>query len=110
MPLNKPWIPYHPDDDRTIPGNLGVFEIGDADGTVRYIGYAGGRTRFGLREAIPGYFSTDPHAATYRYEINQMYLTRWIELLSRYQNTHGTLPAGNLRPGEQLPRLGRVGR
>ena len=33
----------------TLPGQLGVYQIGSADGTVLYIGMAGGRSLFGLR-------------------------------------------------------------
>jgi hypothetical protein len=109
MPLNKPWTPYHPENDRQIPGNLGVFEIGDSHGKVLYIGYAGGRTRFGLRESIPAAITANTGAVSYRYEINQMYTSRWIDLLSRYRNEHGSVPEGNLSSGEELPRLGRVG-
>ena len=74
-----------------------------------YIGYAGGRTRFGLRESIPAAIAANTRAVSYRFEINQMYTSRWIDLLSRYRNEHGTVPEGNLASGEELPRLGRVG-
>jgi hypothetical protein len=115
MPLNKPWITYRPGNDRAIPGNLGVYEIGDAEGNVLYIGYAGGRTRFGLRERIPAHFSPEEanpalrdRARAYRFEVNQMYITRWTDLLTRYLNAHGRVPEGNEASAEQLPRLGRL--
>ena len=114
MPLNKPWTVYQPGSDRHLPGNLGVYEIGDAGGTVLYIGYAGGRTRFGLRERIPAHFSdreTNPvlrgRAHAYRYEVNQMYLTRWIDLHGRHKDEHGRVPEGNEASGEPLPEVAR---
>jgi hypothetical protein len=117
MPLNKPWTAYQPGSDHDLPGNLGVYEIGDAAGTVLYIGYAGGRTRFGLRERIPAHFSereANPvlrdRAHAYRYEVNQMYLTRWTDLLGRHQAEHHRVPEGNEAAGEPLPRLARRSR
>ena len=114
MPLNKPWTAYQPGNDRALPGNLGVYEIGDEAGNVLYIGYAGGRTRFGLRETIPARFSESElnpalrgRARLYRYEVNQMYMTRWIDLLTRYRDEHGRPPEGNEASDEPLPRLGR---
>ena len=57
MPLAKPWQSWDPSRLKKIPGTLGVFEIGDANGAVLYIGMAGGRTRFGLRERIADCFA-----------------------------------------------------
>jgi hypothetical protein len=115
MPLNKPWTPYRPGDERALPGNLGVYEIGDDAGNVLYVGYAGGRTRFGLRETIPACFDAmNPNpvlrarARAYRYEVNQMYMTRWIDLLTRHRDAHGRPPEGNEASSEPLPRLGRL--
>ncbi|MFN8558851.1 MAG: hypothetical protein U0531_16450 [Dehalococcoidia bacterium] len=113
MTLHKDWIAFGPEHERMLPGNLGVYEIGDAEGKVLYIGYAGGRSLFGLRGVIPPHFASAQenavlrdHARVYRYEVNQMYLTRWIELLTRHRDLHGSLPAGNLASGQELPRLG----
>ena len=117
MPLMKPWTRYEPGNDRAVPGNLGVYEIGDESGNVLYIGYAGGRTRFGLRERIVGHFGgPEPNpvlrdrARLYRHEVNQMYLTRWIDLLTRYHDAHGRLPEGNQASAEPLPQFGRFNR
>jgi hypothetical protein len=116
MPLAKPWQTWDPALLKKIPGTLGVFEIGDANGVVLYVGMAGGRTRFGLRERIADCFtgkvapSLAVSARLYRHEVNMMYTTRWIELLERHQHQHGALPAANIESGESLPRLGRAGR
>jgi len=116
MPINKPWTRFEPATPRTLRGYLGVYELGDAEGNVLYIGYAGGRSLDGLRGAIAAHFGdaeANPvirdRAAQFRYEVNQMYLTRWTELLARYYTEHGRAPDGNEASDEQLPRLGRVG-
>ena len=53
MALNKPWIEATEENLRRLPGALGVYEIGDAAGTVLYIGFAGGRSRFGRWPVFP---------------------------------------------------------
>lgn len=117
MALQKPWQPYNEADARALPGALGVFEVGDAEGNVLYIGMAGGRSRFGLRSGISACFSPDcPNAAlrglarAYRYEVNQIYITRYVELLERHLHATGDLPPGNQEPGEYVPTLGNAGR
>jgi hypothetical protein len=109
-------MPFTPSDAGSLPGNLGVYELGDADGRVIYIGYAGGRSLFGLRGAIAAHFGDaelNPiirdRAALFRYEVNQMYMTRWQELLTRHRDTHGRVPDGNEAADEPLPRLGHFG-
>ena len=116
MPLNKPWLRFEAADTRHLPGTLGVYELGDAEGRVIYIGYAGGRSLFGLRGKLVDHFSgLDPNpvirdrATAFRYEENQMYLTRWQELLARFVGEHGRAPEGNEASAEPLPRLGRIG-
>jgi hypothetical protein len=115
MPINKPWTRFDAAADGPR-GYLGVYELGDAEGRVIYIGYAGGRSLFGLRGALAAHVGdaeANPvvrdRAVQYRYEVNQMYLTRWTELLARYRAEHGRVPDGNEAAAEQLPRLGRIG-
>jgi hypothetical protein len=114
MSLNKPWVPYSEAAARRLSGSLGVYELADTAGQVLYTGYAGGRSRFGLRGAILDHFGpAEPNpvirerAVSYRVEVNQMYLTRWKELLMRYQAAHGHLPEANTTAGPP-PRLGRL--
>lgn len=82
MPLHKPWTAYDAEAARRIPGSLGVYQIADAAGSVLLTGYAGGRSRFGLRGEIAAAFTSADLAGArlFRYEVNQMYLTRWKEL------------------------------
>ncbi len=112
MALNKPWTDYDPATASRLPGALGVYEIGDSEGNVLYVGFAGGKSRYGLRGEILARF--DPNSAQgalakqarkLRYEVNMMYMTRFIELLEKHQDALGVLPAGNLAPGEYVPGI-----
>lgn len=64
-----------------LPGHMGVFELGDAQGTVLYVGFAGGRSRFGLRSAIADALQDWLGAEQFRFEVNTAYLTRYQELV-----------------------------
>jgi hypothetical protein len=114
MPIKKPWHRFPETVLREIPGTLGVYELGDAEGRVIYIGYAGGRSLFGLRGAIGAHFAgPEPNpvirdrARVFRYEVNTNYLVRRVELLSRYREDEGRLPDANEASPEALPRLAR---
>lgn len=98
--LDKPWSRWDAIEPADLPGQLGVFQVADADGTVVYIGYAGGRELFGLRSAVPA--AVEALAAAdigppvlVRYELTHGYLTRWEELLMLHLHDAGTPPAGN---------------
>lgn len=116
MPIEKPWLTYSQTVPKEIPGTLGVYELGDAGGSVIYIGYAGGRSLFGLRGEIGGHFGDEEanavirdRARRFRYEVNTNYLVRRVELLSRYREDEGHLPEGNVASAEPLPPLARYG-
>lgn len=117
MALNKAWTDYDPATARKLPGALGVYEIGDSEGNVLYVGFAGGKSRYGLRGEIMARF--DPaspqgalatQARKHRYEVNMMYMTRFVELLEKHEDALGVLPAGNLAPGEYVPSILRARR
>ena len=50
--MEKPWIALNPESVRALPGQLGVFELADRQGHVVSIGFAGGRSLFGLRSEL----------------------------------------------------------
>ena len=50
--LDKPWKPLTVEEATRLPGQLGVYQIADAAGTILYIGQAGGRSPFGLRSEL----------------------------------------------------------
>ncbi len=92
------------------PGHMGVFELADAAGVTLFVGVAGGRSRFGLKGEIAAAVERFADARRVRFEVTAAYLTRYQELLMRYQASHGELPAGNRAPGGIAPlvSLGRL--
>ncbi len=101
--LVKPWRPLAGLDPAGLPGQLGVFELGDAAGRVVFIGYAGGRSRFGLRSAITAAAAAVDEASRFRFEVTTAYLSRYHELLMAHVADHGDLPPAN--PPMTLGRL-----
>lgn len=105
--MTKPWTPLEPAAVKALPGQLGVFQLADAEGHVVYIGMAGGRSLFGLRSEVEKALKSPPHGATqFRVEVNQQYTTRWQELLMLHVHDHGSLPVTNQE--NPPPRLGRL--
>lgn len=100
--LDKPWRPLHEAD--SLPGQLGVFELCDAEQRVLLIGMAGGLSLFGLRSAVAAQAQALPEAAGFRVEVTSAYLTRYRELLMVYVAAHGVLPPAN----DPEPSLGRL--
>ena len=96
--LDKPWRPLA--EAKALPGQLGVFELGNDAGEVVYIGAAGGHTLFGLRSAVTQK-GAELGASSFRVEVTSAYHTRRLELLMVYRADHGTLPEHNA--GDQVP-------
>ena len=94
--LTKPWCPLTAASISTMQSQLGVYELADAAGKIVAIGYAGGRSLFGLRGELLKILEAPPHGASqYRSEINMQYLTRYRELLMVHVADHGGLPLLN---------------
>lgn len=91
--LDKPWRAL--DDLDALPGHMGVFELGNGTGEVIYVGFAGGRSRFGLRGEIAAAAAGLGEASRFRYEVTTAYLSRYRELLMAHQAVSGALPAAN---------------
>lgn len=104
--LDKPWRELTAAAVEALPGQLGVYQIGDDDGRILYIGFAGGRSLFGLRGELEGQLAARPDGAKFRYEVNQQYTTRYRELLMVHVADHGRLPADNA--DNPPPNLGRL--
>lgn len=103
--LEKPWLELSEAAVGRLGGELGVYEIGDAGGTVLYIGYAGGRATFGLRGALQRHLGRG-EGRRFRVEVNMQYMSRWNELLAVHLSDHGGLPP---EQGSDVPmRVGRV--
>ena len=104
--LDKPWRPLTSEVVDRLPGQLGVYQIADAKGTVVFIGQAGARSAFGLRSELQREASQRTSGHQFRVEVNQQYRTRWFELLMVHQADHGSLPADNAK--NPPPALGRL--
>ena len=104
--LTKPWRDLDDAAIAALPGQLGVFEIGDDQGATLELGFAGGNSRFGLRSAIAETAAKHERAARFRYEVTMQYWSRFEELLAVHVADHGELPAGNMDRGDR--RVGRI--
>jgi len=103
--LSKPFIALEQASISEVTASLGVFELADEHGVVIFIGYAGGRSLFGLRGMLTEYAATSA-ASQFRYEVNSAYLTRYQELLMAHIADHGRLPLENTEAdGVSLGRL-----
>lgn len=108
--MTKPWRALEEASVRQLPGQLGVYQIADREGELLYIGFAGGRSLYGLRgELLAELEARDPKCTQglqYRIEVNTSYQTRYRELLMAYQHDTGDLPVGNR--DNPPPNLGRI--
>jgi hypothetical protein len=103
--LEKPWRDLTAPNVAGLAGELGVYQLGDAEGRILRIGYAGGRTLFGLRSELQAALSAG-EAARFRTEVTAQYLSRYEELLMVHKADFGALPAGN--GADARRRLGRL--
>jgi hypothetical protein len=105
--MEKPWLDLTPAAVKALPGQLGVYQLADADERVVYIGFAGGRSLFGLRSELERALRDRPAGATrFRTEVNQQYTSRYQELLMLHVADHGALPVVNA--ADPPVRLGRL--
>ena len=89
--MTKPWMSADEATSR-LHGHLGVFQLADAEGNVRFIGYAGGRDIYGPKGVVSDALTACPDAVQVRYEITTAYHTRYRELLMVHIADHGELP------------------
>jgi hypothetical protein len=104
--MSKAWIPLTGEHVKRLSGQLGVYQIQDGAGQIVCIGYAGGRSLFGLRGELERELTNRGPHHSFRCEVTMQYITRYKELLMVHAADHGELPSDNrkLRP----PRLGRM--
>jgi hypothetical protein len=101
--MQSAWVPLDEEHVGEVGGYMGVYEIASADGAVVKIGFAGGRSVFGLRGELQG--ELDGPGTSFRYEITTAYLSRYKELLMVHVADHGALPAGNASALDTVGRL-----
>ena len=90
--LTSPWLPLDMAAVADLPGQLGVYELRDAAGETCYIGFAGGRSLFGLRGEVEAQLGS---AAEFRFEVTAAYQTRHRELLMAFHAAEGRYPPRN---------------
>ena len=103
--LEKPWRALTAQNVADLGAELGVYQLADADGRVLRIGYAGGRTLFGLRSELSAALAAG-EAVKFRTEVTAGYMSRYDELLMVHKADFGELPPGNAAEGDR--RLGRL--
>ncbi len=101
--LDKPWIALDAEGVARLPGQLGVFQLASSERDVVYIGFAGGRSQFGLRGELGRYQGVWPF---FRVEVTMAYRTRHRELLMVHYSDHGVYPAENTL--QETSGLGRL--
>ncbi len=105
--MQKPWIDLTPESVAALTGELGVYQLADADGNVLRIGFAGGRSLFGLRgELGKAQQEAAGRSLRFRVEVNHQYTSRYEELLMVHMADHGRLPEGNAHEAKR--KLGRL--
>ncbi len=91
--LNKPFQDLTPENLVSVQGQLGVYQLADENDNIFYIGYAGGRSLFGLHGELTREMQARESKPTrFRYEVNQQYISRYEELLMLHQFDYGELP------------------
>ena len=98
--LDKPWVDLTAENVARLAGELGVYHLADAEGRVLRIGYAGGRSLFGLRGELQRELAARGAGYSFRWEATSTYLSRRDELLMLHLGQSGSFPPDNPpRPG-----------
>ena len=104
--LEKRWRPLEESEVAALPAQLGVYQIAEADGEVVRIGYAGGKSLFGLRGEIEREATARAgKPGLFRCEVNMQYMSRYQELLMVHLADNGCLPRENTERADRLGRL-----
>lgn len=104
--INKAWKHLTTENVKQLGAQLGVYQIQNPAGQIIFIGYAGGRSLFGLRGELEKEVARRNSGYRFRLEINMQYMSRYKELLMVHAAEHGELPMENrkCRPS----KLGRL--
>ena len=102
--LDKPWRDLTAANVAGLAAELGVYQLADEAGQIVRIGYAGGRTLFGLRSELEAALAAG-EAARFRTEVNAQYLSRYEELLMVHRADFGAVPGNGADARRRLGRL-----
>ncbi|QKR99295.1 hypothetical protein F9288_06290 [Sphingomonas sp. CL5.1] len=106
--IREAWRPFNQEAISELSAVLGVYEIGNSTGETLRIGYAGGRSLFGLRSELVDLLNASvPDGCCFRVECNMQYMSRWKELLMDHVARHGSIPP--LNPPEDATNIGQLG-
>jgi len=103
--MDKPWTDLDAGAVAASPGQLGVYEVADAEGGVVRIGVADARQPFGLRSALGDELARWGPGHRFRVELTHAYRSRYLELLMLHLHDQGRLPPGN---DDDPSRIGRL--
>ena len=106
--MTGPWLPLDEATVRRLGGHMGVYELAASNGEVVRIGFAGGRSVFGLRGELERALRENGGGGTatsFRFEITTSYLSRFRELLMVHAADHGAIPVGNTDTDLRLGKL-----
>lgn len=101
----RPFRPLTQAEVSNLGGHMGVYELANDKGDVLFVGYAGGKSLFGLRGEIEAHLENRV-ATGFRVEVTTAYLTRHQELLMVFIADHGQLPV--LNRADAAVGLGRL--
>ena len=101
--LQKPWRALDRQELCNVSGQLGVFQLADDAQEIVYIGFAGGRSIFGLQGELEAKLG---EASFFRLEVTTAYRTRHREPLMLHHAEFGAYPVKNT--GDDVKGLGRL--
>ena len=105
--LDKPWIEFSKQSIDRLTGHLGVYQLGNAEKEIIYIGVADARSCFGLRGELQKWLELDDIATSFfRLEVTMAYKTRHVELLQTFLHDFKRLPLAN--KNMNVTSLGRL--
>ena len=85
-----------------------MFQFANQAGEVIYIGFAGGKSIYGLKGEVTVLAERISEATQVRSEVNTAYQSRFRELLMVHVADCGELPKYNIKLGHQPAKLGRM--
>jgi len=94
--LEKPWISSERVNE-VLAGHMGVFQLANDNEQTIFIGFAGGKSRGGLKHEVAEMLATFPNAESFRYEITTSYWSRFKELMALHWAEHKSYPQLNNR-------------
>ena len=88
--LEKPWIKFEKERISSLACHLGVYQLGNAEKEIIYIGLADARSKFGLRGELENWFGEPALAINFfRFEETTAYRKRYLQLIQVFLREFG---------------------